>query len=133
MNRSERETLPNRRKSYTQKVNIGEQSIYLMTGEFADGRLGEIFIEVNKLGTIEKSMFNAWSKLFSIALQYGVPLEELVDSFLFTKFDPSGVVTGHRYIKMASSMTDFIVRDLAIHYLGREDLKNATDDNPTER
>ncbi len=112
----------NKRRGYTQKARIGNQKIYLRTGEYEDGRLAEIFLDMNKEGATLRSLMNNFAIAISIGLQYGVPLEEFVDAFTFVKFDPSGMVMGHDRIKMSSSMLDYIFRDLAISYLGREDL-----------
>ncbi|BCX05192.1 MAG: hypothetical protein KatS3mg053_3130 [Candidatus Roseilinea sp.] len=114
--------LPNRRAGYTQKAKIGGQSIFLRTGEYEDGTLGEIFIDMHKEGAGFRSLLNCFAIAVSLGLQYGVPLDEFVDQFVFTKFEPSGVVTGNDRIKMATSVIDYIFRELAITYLGREDL-----------
>jgi ribonucleoside-diphosphate reductase alpha chain len=114
--------LPNRRGGYTQKAKIGGQSIFLRTGEYEDGTLGEIFIDMHKEGAGIRSLLNCFAIAVSVGLQYGVPLEEFVDSFVFTKFEPSGIVQGNDHIKMASSIIDYIFRELAITYLGRTDL-----------
>ncbi|GIV85161.1 MAG: hypothetical protein KatS3mg052_2168 [Candidatus Roseilinea sp.] len=114
--------LPNRRAGYTQKAKIGGQSIFLRTGEYEDGTLGEIFIDMHKEGAGFRSLLNCFAIAVSLGLQYGVPLDEFVDQFVFTKFEPSGVVTGNDHIKMATSVIDYIFRELAITYLGREDL-----------
>ncbi|MDW8351512.1 MAG: adenosylcobalamin-dependent ribonucleoside-diphosphate reductase [Anaerolineae bacterium] len=114
--------LPNRRAGYTQKAKIGGQSIFLRTGEYEDGTLGEIFIDMHKEGAGFRSLLNCFAIAVSLGLQYGVPLDEFVDQFIFTKFEPSGVVTGNDHIKMATSVIDYIFRELAITYLGREDL-----------
>ena len=120
--RGERERLPNRRASDRQKVTVGDTSIYLDVGRYEDGRVAEIFLNVSKLGTIERSMMEAFAILLSTALQYGMPLEAVVDRFVFTAFEPNGVVTGHDRIKMATSILDYVFRQLAIEDLGREDL-----------
>ncbi len=112
----------NKRRGYTQKARIGNQKIYLRTGEYEDGRLAEIFLDMNKEGATLRSLMNNFAIAVSIGLQYGVPLEEFVDAFTFVKFEPSGPVVGHDRIKMSSSMLDYIFRDLAINYLEREDL-----------
>jgi len=114
--------LPNRRAGYTQKAKIAGQSIFLRTGEYEDGTLGEIFIDMHKEGAGIRSLLNCFAIAVSVGLQYGVPLEEYVDSFVFTKFEPSGMVQGNDHIKMASSIIDYIFRELAITYLGRTDL-----------
>lgn len=114
--------LPNRRAGYTQKAKIGGQSIFLRTGEYEDGTLGEIFIDMHKEGAGFRSLLNCFAIAVSLGLQYGVPLDEFVDQFVFTKFEPSGVVVGNDHIKMATSVIDYIFRELAITYLGRQDL-----------
>jgi len=117
--------LPNRRKGYTQKAKIGGQSIFLRTGEYEDGTLGEIFIDMHKEGAAFRSLLNCFAIAVSLGLQYGVPLDEFVDQFIFTKFEPSGVVVGNDHIKMATSVIDYIFRELAITYLGRQDLAHS--------
>ncbi|MBF0300661.1 MAG: vitamin B12-dependent ribonucleotide reductase, partial [Oligoflexia bacterium] len=119
---SKRKILPNRRRGYTQKAIVGAHKIYLRTGEYDDGSLGEIFLDMHKEGAAYRSLMNCFSIAISLGLQYGVPLEEFVDAFVFTKFEPNGVVTGHENIKMATSVIDYIFRDLACRYLGRYDL-----------
>ncbi|MGH6834703.1 MAG: vitamin B12-dependent ribonucleotide reductase [Methylocella sp.] len=119
---SERERLPNRRKSYTQKAVVGGHKVYLHTGEYADGRLGEIFIDMHKEGAAFRSLMNNFAIAISVGLQYGVPLEEYVDAFTFTRFEPAGLVQGNDAIKNATSILDYIFRELAISYLGRNDL-----------
>jgi ribonucleoside-diphosphate reductase alpha chain len=114
--------LPNRRKGYTQKAVVGGHKIYLRTGEFIDGRLGEIFVDMHKEGAAFRSLMNNFAIAISIGLQYGVPLEEYVEAFTFTRFEPSGIVEGNEAIKMASSVLDYIFRELAVSYLGRSDL-----------
>ncbi len=120
--KAERERPPHRRKGYTQKAVIGGHKVYLRTGEYADGRLSEIFIDMHKEGAAFRSLMNNFAIAISIALQYGVPLEEYVDSFTFTRFEPSGTVTGNDSIKMATSILDYIFRELAVSYLARNDL-----------
>lgn len=117
-----RRSLPSRRAGYTQKAKIGGHSIYLRTGEYEDGNLGEIFLDINKEGTLLRSMMNCFAVAISLGLQYGVPLEEFVDVFTFARFEPNGPVVGHDYIKRGTSIIDFIFRDLAINYLDRHDL-----------
>jgi len=117
-----KEKLPMRRDGFTQKVKIDGISVFLRTGEYADGRLGEIFIDVGHCGSTLSAMINCFCVSFSIALQHGVPLEDYVDKFLFTKFEPAGMVVGHHQIASAQSIIDYTFRELAIHYLGREDL-----------
>ena len=120
--------LPHRRKGYTQKAMVGGHKVYLRTGEYEDGRLGEIFIDMHKEGAAFRSLMNSFAIAVSIGLQYGVPLEEYVDSFTFTRFEPSGMVTGNDAIKMATSLLDYIFRELAISYLDRHDLSHANKD-----
>lgn len=120
--RGVRRALPNRRKGYTQKAKIGGHSIFLRTGEYEDGTLGEIFLDMHKEGAAFRSILNSFAIAVSLGLQYGVPLEEYVDAFTFTRFEPNGMVSGHDYLKMATSVLDYIFRDLAISYLHRYDL-----------
>jgi ribonucleoside-diphosphate reductase alpha chain len=117
-----RRSLPNRRSGYTQKGKIGGHSIYIRTGEYNDGSLGEIFLDMHKEGAAFRSLLNSFAIAVSLGLQYGVPLEEYVDAFTFSRFEPNGVVQGHDYVKMSTSVIDFIFRDLAISYLKRSDL-----------
>ena len=119
---TERRRMPQRRKGYTQKAVVGGHKVYLRTGEYDDGRLGEIFIDMHKEGAAFRSMMNNFAIAISIGLQYGVPLDEYVDAFTFTRFEPSGMVEGNDTIKMATSVVDYIFRELAISYLGRNDL-----------
>ena len=114
--------LPNRRKGYTQKAKVGGHKVYLRTGEYEDGRLGEIFIDMHKEGAAFRSLMNNFAIAISIGLQYGVPLEEFVDAFTFTRFEPAGPVEGNDTIKMATSILDYIFRELGVSYLGRYDL-----------
>ena len=118
----EREKLPNRRKSYTQKATVGGHKVYLHTGEYDDGRLGEIFIDMHKEGAAFRSLMNNFAIAISLGLQYGVPLEEYVEAFTFTRFEPAGLVQGNETIKNATSILDYIFRELAVSYLGRNDL-----------
>ncbi|WP_378942660.1 vitamin B12-dependent ribonucleotide reductase [Mesorhizobium sp. ANAO-SY3R2] len=118
----EREKLPNRRKGYTQKAVIGGHKVYLRTGEFDDGRLGEIFIDMHKEGAAFRAMMNNFAISISLGLQYGVPLDEYVEAFTFTKFEPAGIVIGNDAIKNATSILDYVFRELAVSYLGRNDL-----------
>jgi ribonucleoside-diphosphate reductase alpha chain len=120
-----REKLPGRRKGYTQKAVVGGHKVYLRTGEYEDGRLGEVFIDMHKEGAAFRSLMNNFAIAISIGLQYGVPLDEYVDAFTFTRFEPSGMVEGNDAIKMATSILDYIFRELAISYLGRTDLAHA--------
>lgn len=117
-----RKSLPNRRKGYTQKAKIAGHSVFLRTGEYDDGSLGEIFLDMHKEGAAFRSILNSFAIAVSLGLQYGVPLEEYIDAFTFTRFEPNGVVQGHDYIKMATSVLDYIFRDLAISYLDRHEL-----------
>jgi ribonucleoside-diphosphate reductase alpha chain len=117
-----RRSLPNRRGGYTQKAKLGGHSIFIRTGEYDDGSLGEIFLDMHKEGAGFRSLLNSFAIAVSLGLQYGVPLEEYVDAFTFSKFEPNGVVQGHDYVKMATSVIDFIFRDLGISYLKRGDL-----------
>ncbi len=117
-----RKKLPDRRKGYTQKASVGGHKIYLRTGEYEDGRVGEIFIDMHKEGAAFRSLMNNFAIAISIGLQYGVPLDEFVDAFIYTRFEPSGVVTGNDAIKMSTSIIDYIFRELAVSYLGRDDL-----------
>ena len=119
---SERSKMPYRRKGYIQKVSIGDHKIYLHTGEYDDGKVGEIFIDMNKEGELVKALMNNFAIAISLGLQYGVPLDEFVDAFIETKFEPSGEIKGNDRILNASSILDYIFRELAISYLGREDL-----------
>ena len=120
--RRTRNLLPDRRKGYTQKAKIGNHSLFLRTGEYADGSLGEIFLDMHKEGAAFRSLLNSFAIAVSLGLQYGVPLEEYVDAFTFTRFEPNGIVRGHDNIKMSTSVLDFIFRDLALSYLQRTDL-----------
>ena len=119
---NDRSKMPDRRKGYIQKVTIGSHKIYLHTGEYDDGKVGEIFIDMNKEGELVKSLMNNFAIAISLGLQYGVPLDEFVDAFIETKFEPSGKIEGNDRILNASSILDYIFRELAISYLGREDL-----------
>ena len=119
---NDRSKMPDRRKGYIQKVTIGDHKIYLHTGEYDDGKVGEIFIDMNKEGELVKSLMNNFAIAISLGLQYGVPLDEFVDAFIETKFEPSGEISGNDRILSASSILDYIFRELAISYLGREDL-----------
>jgi ribonucleoside-diphosphate reductase alpha chain len=120
--RSSRRKLPNRRGGYTQKAVVGGHKIYLRTGEYNDGRIGEIFIDMHKEGASFRSLMHNFAMAISIGLQYGVPLEEYVEAFTFTRFEPSGPVDGNDRIKMATSILDYIFRELAVNYLARNDL-----------
>jgi ribonucleoside-diphosphate reductase alpha chain len=118
----ERKKLPNKRGGFTQKAKVGGQTLFIRTGEYTDGRLGEIFVDMHKEGATFRSLMNCFSIAVSIGLQYGVPLREFVDKFTFTKFEPSGMVQGHDNIKNATSIIDFIFRLLGFEYLNRTDL-----------
>ncbi|MEG6509310.1 vitamin B12-dependent ribonucleotide reductase [Methyloligella sp. 2.7D] len=119
---AERERLPHRRKGYTQKAVVGGHKVYLRTGEYTDGRLGEIFIDMHKEGAAFRSLMNNFAIAVSVGLQYGVPLEEFVDAFTFTRFEPAGLVRGNEAIKNATSILDYLFRELAVSYLGRYEL-----------
>ncbi len=114
--------MPDRRKGYIQKAQIGDHKVYLHTGEYDDGKIGEIFIDTNKEGELVKAMMNNFAIAISLGLQYGVPLDEYVDAFIDTKFEPSGNVNGNDRILSASSILDYVFRELAISYLGKEEL-----------
>ena len=120
--RAGREKMPDRRKGYTQKAMVGGHKVYLRTGEYQDGQLGEIFIDMHKEGAGFRAMMNNFAIAVSVGLQYGVPLEEFVDAFTFTKFEPAGMVQGNDSIKNATSILDYIFRELAVSYLDRTDL-----------
>ncbi|MBY0134592.1 vitamin B12-dependent ribonucleotide reductase [Paracoccus yeei] len=120
--RSHREKLPQRRKGYTQKAMVGGHKVYLRTGEYDDGSLGEIFIDMHKEGAGFRAMMNNFAIAVSVGLQYGVPLEEFVDAFTFTRFEPAGMVQGNDSIKNATSILDYVFRELAVSYLDRTDL-----------
>jgi ribonucleoside-diphosphate reductase alpha chain len=120
--RAERDKLPHRRKGYTQKATVGGHKVYLRTGEYENGKLGEIFVDMHKEGAAFRSLMNNFAIAVSIGLQYGVPLDEFVEAFTFTRFEPQGMVTGNDTIKMSTSILDYIFRELAISYLDRNDL-----------
>ena len=119
---SSRFKMPDRRKGYIQKASIGEHKIYLHTGEYNDGKIGEIFIDTNKEGELVKALMNNFAIAISLGLQYGVPLDEFVDAFVDTKFEPSGKVDGNDRILSATSILDYVFRELAISYLGKEEM-----------
>ena len=119
---SKRFSMPDRRKGYIQKVTIGNHKVYLHTGEYEDGKIGEIFIDTSKEGELVKALMNTFAIAISLGLQYGVPLDEFVNAYVDTKFEPSGKVSGNDRILSASSILDYIFRELAISYLNREDL-----------
>jgi ribonucleoside-diphosphate reductase alpha chain len=118
----EREKMPDRRKGYTQKAVVGGHKVYLRTGEYDDGRIGEIFIDMHKEGAALRSFINNFAIAVSLGLQYGVPLEEYVDAFTFTRFEPAGPVQGNDSIKYATSILDYVFRELAVSYMSRFDL-----------
>jgi ribonucleoside-diphosphate reductase alpha chain len=120
-----RRKLPDRRKGYIQKAAVGGHKVYLHTGEYDDGELGEIFIDMHKEGAAFRSLMNNFAVSISIGLQYGVPLDEFVDAFVFTRFEPAGPVTGNDSVKSATSILDYVFRELGVSYLGRGDLANA--------
>lgn len=124
--RGGRESLLPRRRGYTQKYKVDGQTLYLRTGEYEDGRLGEIFVTLSREGSAARGFMEAFAKAISIGIQYGVPLKEYVDAFTFTKFEPAGIVQGHDRIKICSSLVDLIFRDIGISYLGMTDLANVT-------
>ena len=130
---AERKRLPNRRGGYTQKSKIGGQSVYLRTGEYENGQIGEIFIDMHREGAAFRSLLNCFAISISLGLQHGVPLEEFVDAFVFTKFEPSGQVHGNPQIKMSTSVIDYIFRELAVTYLGREDLAHVGPEETLQR
>ena len=125
----DRHKLPHRRKGYTQKAIVGGHKVYIRTGEYDDGSIGEVFLDMHKEGAAFRSLMNNFAIAVSIGLQYGVPLEEFVDAYTFTRFEPSGPVEGNETIKMASSILDYIFRELAISYLGRNDLAHVEIDD----
>ncbi len=129
--RSHREKMPERRKGYTQKAIVGGHKVYLRTGEYQDGSLGEIFIDMHKEGAGFRAMMNNFAIAVSVGLQYGVPLEEFVDAFTFTKFEPAGMVQGNDSIKNATSILDYIFRELAVSYLDRTDLAHVKPEGAT--
>jgi ribonucleoside-diphosphate reductase alpha chain len=120
-----RRKLPDRRKGYIQKAAVGGHKVYLHTGEYDDGELGEIFIDMHKEGAAFRSLMNNFAIAVSIGLQYGVPLDEFVEAFVFTRFEPAGPVTGNDSIRSATSILDYLFRELAVSYLDRDDLANA--------
>ena len=124
--------MPDRRKGYIQKVTIGNHKVYLHTGEYNDGKLGEIFIDTSKEGELVKALMNNFAIAISLGLQYGVPLDEFISAYVGTKFEPSGKIDGNDRILSASSILDYIFRELAISYLGREDLAHTPSLMPQE-
>jgi len=129
ISKAERERLPHRRKGYTQKATVGGHKVYLRTGEYEDGRIGEIFIDMHKEGAAFRSLMNNFAIAVSIGLQYGVPLEEFVEAYTFTRFEPQGIVAGNDAIKMSTSILDYTFRELAISYLDRSDLGHVNVDD----
>ncbi|MGC1302087.1 MAG: hypothetical protein WA840_06910, partial [Caulobacteraceae bacterium] len=123
-----RRRLPDRRKGYIQKASVGGHKVYLHTGEYDDGELGEVFIDMHKEGAAFRSLMNNFAIAISIGLQYGVPLDEFVDAFVYTRFEPAGAVTGNDSIRSATSILDYIFRELGVSYLDRQDLANADPD-----
>jgi ribonucleoside-diphosphate reductase alpha chain len=119
---AKRRKLPQRRAGYTQKAIVGGHKIYLRTGEYEDGTLGEVFLDMHKEGAAFRSLMNCFAIAVSLGLQHGVPLDEFSDAFVFTRFEPNGIVQGHDQIKMVTSVIDYVFRELAISYLGRTDL-----------
>jgi len=128
LTRHQQERLPNRRKGYTQKASIDGRKVYLRTGEYDDGRVGEIFVDLPKEDATTRSLMNNIAIAISIGLQYGVPLEEFVESFAGTRFEPSGAVDGNDAVFEASSVLDYVFRELAVSYLGRSDLADGEAD-----
>lgn len=128
-----RRDLPDRRGGFTQKSRIGGHKVYLRTGEYEDGSLGEIFIDMHKEGAAFRCLMNNFAIAVSLGLQYGVPLDEFVNAFTFTKFEPSGMVQGSPSIKMSSSIIDYIFRELAVEYSGRDDLAHILPVPPTKQ
>ncbi|MFH1194623.1 MAG: vitamin B12-dependent ribonucleotide reductase [bacterium] len=125
---AKRRRLPDRREGYTQKAKINGQTVYIRTGEYDNGQLGEIFVDMHKEGAAFRSLLNCFAISISLGLQHGVPLEEFVDAFVFTRFEPSGVVTGNKRIKMSTSVIDYIFRELAVSYLTRNDLAHVDEE-----
>ena len=132
-NLGKRFSMPDRRKGYIQKASIGDHKIYLHTGEYEDGKIGEIFIDTSKEGELVKALMNNFAIAISLGLQYGVPLDEFVNAYVDTKFEPSGKVYGNDRILSATSILDYIFRELAISYLNREDLAHTPSIGNLER
>jgi ribonucleoside-diphosphate reductase alpha chain len=130
---SKRFSMPDRRKGYIQKATIGDHKVYLHTGEYADGKIGEIFIDTSKEGELVKALMNNFAIAISLGLQYGVPLDEFISAYVDTKFEPSGKVHGNDRILSASSILDYIFRELAISYQNREDLAHTPTIGGTDR
>ena len=125
-----RQKLPGRRRGYTQKAKVGGHNVYLRTGEYTDGRLGEVFIDMHKEGAAFRSVMNSFAIAVSLGLQHGVPLEEFVEAFTFTRFEPNGIVIGNDVIKNSTSILDYVFRELAVSYLGRNDLAHVPPQDP---
>ena len=125
--------MPDRRKGYIQKATIGDHKIYLHTGEYEDGKIGEIFIDTSKEGELVKALMNNFAIAISLGLQYGVPLDEFISAYVGTKFEPSGKVHGNDRILSATSMLDYIFRELAISYQNREDLAHTPSIGSSEK
>jgi len=125
---AKRRKLPYRRKGYTQKAKIGNHSVYIRTGEYDNGQLGEIFVDMHREGAAFRSLMNCFAIAVSLGLQHGVPLEEFVDAFVYTRFEPNGIIIGNSNIKMATSIIDYIFRELAVTYLSRTDLAHIPDE-----
>ena len=130
---NKRFSMPDRRKGYIQKVTIGDHKVYLHTGEYEDGKIGEIFIDTSKEGELVKALMNNFAIAISLGLQYGVPLDEYISAYVGTKFEPSGKVHGNDRILSATSILDYIFRELAISYLNREDLAHTPSIGNTEK
>jgi ribonucleoside-diphosphate reductase alpha chain len=124
-----RRRLPQRRGGFTQKASVGGHKVYIRTGEYEDGAVGEIFLDMHREGAAFRSLMNCFAIAVSLGLQYGVPLDEFVDAFVFTRFEPSGMVGGHDRIKMATSVIDYVFRELAITYLDRNDLAQVSSED----
>jgi ribonucleoside-diphosphate reductase alpha chain len=124
-----RRRLPQRRGGFTQKASVGGHKVYIRTGEYEDQTVGEIFLDMHREGAAFRSLMNCFAIAVSLGLQYGVPLDEFVDAFVFTRFEPSGIVSGHDRIKMATSVIDYVFRELAITYLGRNDLAQVSSED----
>ena len=130
---NKRFSMPDRRKGYIQKASVGDHKVYLHTGEYEDGKIGEIFIDTSKEGELVKALMNNFAIAISLGLQYGVPLDEFVNAYVDTKFEPSGKVYGNDRILSATSILDYIFRELAISYLNREDLAHTPSIGNTEK
>ena len=129
---TEKRKLPNRRVGYNQKFKVGGQTLFLRTGEYPDGSLGEIFVDLSKTEPVLSALLNGFCISISVGLQHGVPLDWLVDKFTFFKFEPAGTVEYHKDIKRATSILDAIFRDLGINYLGRQDLKHSQENSQND-